>query len=564
MKQVETHLAIVKVLMLALLAIVAFWSTTRWLVNSETVTVRVELTSQHDFLLQCFFDSGVGFSEGQSVVRSVVGRAEPQTIQVQIPADDIKSIRIDFGDQPGAINVSKVELAEPWLRRPIRDLFTISNQVTIERNQDWTLTPTGNDPFLVSGPIEKDIQEFVADREMVMRWGPRFVGFGVFFLSLLFGWTWVRSKNPIPFNQVFAGGFLIVLYVPFLNGALELKLDDTSTVENRVLEPRPTFSWSTITQYPKSFEKYFNDHFSFRPTWVKLNTFFATRVLATSFPRVSIGDDGWFFYGDRNDGDSNSDHQQLLVLDESTLIRIKDRLEQKQRFFDSLGIKFIITIPPDKQSIYPEFLPASINVRGTHGKRLDQIIDFLRSKQSTVEILDLRGEMLAHKNDSIPIFMKTDTHWNDYGAYLAYRKLTERLGVQPIGLETFTMNRTSKKPGDLVDLIAAGEWYPEPNRVEFLPKSPPPFVEQQIDLYPGKQYYSKPIVVTNAGGPDLPKLLMFRDSFGTPFLKFLPYHFSESKCIWICELDREIVERERPNVVIMEILERYVMCLERE
>jgi alginate O-acetyltransferase complex protein AlgJ len=52
--------------------------------------------------------------------------------------------------------------------------------------------------------------------------------------------------------------------------------------------------------------------------------------------------------------------------------------------------------------------------------------------------------------------------------------------------------------------------------------------------------------------------VMFRDSFATYLIPFLGYHFQRSVYIWQRPWDLALIEREKPDVVIDEMLERYL------
>ncbi len=53
---------------------------------------------------------------------------------------------------------------------------------------------------------------------------------------------------------------------------------------------------------------------------------------------------------------------------------------------------------------------------------------------------------------------------------------------------------------------------------------------------------------------------MFRDSFGTALLPFLAEHFARIRFDWIDErFDADVVESEKPQLVIQELTERFLM-----
>ena len=54
------------------------------------------------------------------------------------------------------------------------------------------------------------------------------------------------------------------------------------------------------------------------------------------------------------------------------------------------------------------------------------------------------------------------------------------------------------------------------------------------------------------------KAVVFRDSFAVSWYPFLGYHFREVIFIWRYHWDAAFLEREKPDVVIDEILERFL------
>ena len=58
----------------------------------------------------------------------------------------------------------------------------------------------------------------------------------------------------------------------------------------------------------------------------------------------------------------------------------------------------------------------------------------------------------------------------------------------------------------------------------------------------------------------LPKLLVFNDSFGEVLEPFLSLHFRETVFIG-SQFSSVIIEQEKPDMVIMEVVERYAPSL---
>jgi alginate O-acetyltransferase complex protein AlgJ len=57
----------------------------------------------------------------------------------------------------------------------------------------------------------------------------------------------------------------------------------------------------------------------------------------------------------------------------------------------------------------------------------------------------------------------------------------------------------------------------------------------------------------------LPRAVMFRDSFCIGMMPLLSDHFRRIVYCWQYIFDYELVERERPDVVIQEFVERVIM-----
>ena len=57
-------------------------------------------------------------------------------------------------------------------------------------------------------------------------------------------------------------------------------------------------------------------------------------------------------------------------------------------------------------------------------------------------------------------------------------------------------------------------------------------------------------VVLDVADPALPKLVMFRDSFGSALVPFLAEHFRRSVFLWQYDFDPAVILRERPDYVV--------------
>jgi len=65
-------------------------------------------------------------------------------------------------------------------------------------------------------------------------------------------------------------------------------------------------------------------------------------------------------------------------------------------------------------------------------------------------------------------------------------------------------------------------------------------------------------LITEIPGSTLPRALIFRDSFASRLVPFLSEHFSRAVYMWQNDFDAEAVIKEKPDVVIQEIVGRHL------
>ena len=121
------------------------------------------------------------------------------------------------------------------------------------------------------------------------------------------------------------------------------------------------------------------------------------------------------------------------------------------------------------------------------------------------------------------------------------------------------MSETEKKnnsTGDLAEMANINGNLQD-SYIDFQVKKPLSFVRLK------KSDYGKNSIVYLRKRTDLPVLLMFRDSFASSVLNYLPESFSRSIAIWKNQVDFSIVLKAKPDIVILELNERYssVLCM---
>jgi hypothetical protein len=276
------------------------------------------------------------------------------------------------------------------------------------------------------------------------------------------------------------------------------------------------------------------------------------------FPKALVGNDGWLVF--TGEGDLE-DYQKTSTFSEEELERIQERLDALSAAYEQQGTTLILIVAPNKSSIYPEAVPGEIPVLGQES-RLEQLTRYL-GEHGRTRLIDLRPALLAAKQQH-QVYYATDTHWNDYGAYIAYEAILAEL--QPVHpnlrahpLTDFTVVETEAELQDLSNNIGTTL-----------------FPERRLRLAPNFDMHTSYRTVGVGGrnltfsyNPDesLPTLVLYYDSFFFRVNPLLGEHFQRGVLIqnyiagglWTLSW----VEEEKPDVVIIEFSERYLKNLLR-
>jgi alginate O-acetyltransferase complex protein AlgJ len=345
--------------------------------------------------------------------------------------------------------------------------------------------------------------------------------------------------------------FVLFLLLPFMDTAYQL--DPTSTVgENRLLTPfpDPPAGVGGLQKYFSGLEAYFNDHFGWRLALVRWHDELALWLFKEDSHDVLVGNNDWLYYSSARMIDHYRGDIQFTGAE---LQSWQNLIERRRDWLAQRGIKYLFVLAPDKQSVYPEYLPAWLKKTGRPTKA-DQFIAYMKA-HSTVEILDLRPALLAAKKTA-PVFQQTDTHWNQLGAYIAYADMVDALakdelpGLKPIPLDAFKRTSRLSQNGDLSRVM--GISLIESNTVFFRARPGLPVLEMS----------SGPISMTVGGIASTRQrgghgvAIVYHDSFGFFWVPFLGYQFGEVDYFWQSQLDPKIIEQKQPVVVIDEMLER--------
>jgi len=350
--------------------------------------------------------------------------------------------------------------------------------------------------------------------------------------------------------------FMGVMLTPMLNSQLGL-INEISGNENRAKATKPLFDLNNLDDFTKDYDTYYTDNFNLRQNFISLiNRFDYTFFKISPVPhRVTVGKDGWF-YATKSAKNYKGDN----LFSRAQMSKLKEELENRTKWAKANGADYYLVIVPNKMNMYPEHLPDHI-IRISDSTRYDQVVNL--DHDSAINVIDLRQNLLLHKNDGYDIYQHTDDHWNDLGAYYGYQAIMNRLSekfpeLKPFPLTDYKIEFVPKE-GGLAKLVNAEKDYPE-NYINLIDLKPTHGIDGEKKGYLNEQEMrntEREIVKTNNSGPQL-KCLIIRDSFTIALMRFFQEQFKRTVFIhddWTYQMHADIIESEKPDIVLVIILE---------
>lgn len=351
-------------------------------------------------------------------------------------------------------------------------------------------------------------------------------------------------------DRVIIGLFVVILWLPTLDTFFHFDYAPAPN-EKRLLAVFPKFAPGLVGLkiYLAGLEAYFNDHFGCRKCLVKWNNKWKWELFRDQSLRHDsiVGRDGWLYLAE---GQMVEHYRGVLQFTPEQLQYWQTLLERRRDWLAQRGIKFIFVIAPDKQSVYPEFLPLWLT-KAQPETKLDQFFAHMRA-HSTVAVLDLREPLRAARTIA-PTYFQTGTHWNQFGAFESCSELVKALskqlpGLPLVPLDAFAVTNKTEPGGDMAEYL--GLTLTEHNAVYLTPKSGLPPLK--ISVVPRDK--PDPLFTTNLQARG--SAIVFQDSFGRYWPPFLGYDFGHVSYLWQYNFDAARIEQEKPLVVISEMVER--------
>ncbi len=314
-------------------------------------------------------------------------------------------------------------------------------------------------------------------------------------------------------------------------------------IENRVQTEwpeRPT-SLSEAVTVTTQISTYYNDRFGLRDLLLRLRHAALVYGLGVSpVNEVVLGRDGWLYLA--NPTGPCDQFLGVIPMTEAQLGMLEEKLATTYAPFKERNIPFYLIVPPDKESVYPEYLPGAVNTMNTQTR--------LRHFYANVKVAP--GIHLVNPLEAIldvkagqTVYFATDTHWNEFGSFTAAQEVIRAMqadfpGFSPRPLADYTLQAAAVQDKDLASMLGL-----------------PEITDQNYDLLtPAWTLQELPdgasVLVTGHAGP---VLLFVRDSFGKGMLDYLADYFSK---IIIVPVDVDYLPylNEPIDAALFEVVER--------
>jgi alginate O-acetyltransferase complex protein AlgJ len=267
--------------------------------------------------------------------------------------------------------------------------------------------------------------------------------------------------------------------------------------------------------------------------------------------KVIRGRDGWLFLA-ADSNDVLGQHTGRIRLSAHQLETWRRLLVGRKQRLEALGASYVALVAPNTHAVYEEKLPLS--VRPTPRRPIHQIQDHLLETGAEIPLIYPLDDLKAARHRA-PVCCKTDSHWNEFGAFVVYQRvidsLTPLVPVRRVHEDEILFFDHDAVSTDLAHKLDNGEhasW-----RVAWIRHAGARLLQDNCVESRGG------LIVTECPYAQGTCLLV-GDSYSWALLKFFAESFRRLIFVQRSTFDYDLVERERPDVVVNLMAERFLVC----
>lgn len=247
--------------------------------------------------------------------------------------------------------------------------------------------------------------------------------------------------------------------------------------------------------------------------------------------QVLLGKEDWLFYKSTEDGDPISDYQGINHYDEATMQAVADKLTNERNQFANYGIDFYILSIPNKSSVYPEYMPDTIERKDTTS-RTDLLMKYLE-ENTDLNVVDAKPSLVKAKKKK-QVYYKSDTHFNQIGAFVTVQALKDKIDGKTDSLKDVKFDKVMNNySGDLACLCDMQDTFNDD-------------IQYQLDA-----------ATVNTKIKSNKRILVIGDSFSEVMQSIMSQYFAEVKTVNIWSFELSLLDEYKPDIVVWEHAERY-------
>lgn len=313
----------------------------------------------------------------------------------------------------------------------------------------------------------------------------------------------------------------IILFITIID--ISNKDKNFSSFENRSLAQRPVFYFDDFLKgrFSKDYERYINDQFVFRDTWIDLKSRSEYLLGKIENNNIIYGKDNFLF-------------EKYEKVDEENLAKNIDSVLGFIKKIPNNNVNFMII--PSSYTIYKDYLPYGINLVDQEFY-INDIYNYLNNYNNikTISLIDMFNE-----NKDKYIYYKTDHHWTSFGSYLAYSEFVKNNNLSLVDINNLNKHEVNNFYGTYFsksknfnaesDLIT---YYDVPNLSVSIDGVPVDNINDNSKWSSSDKYSAflrgnnGLTIIQNNDISNNNKILVLKDSFGNSFIQYLVNNYKE-------------------------------------
>ncbi len=293
--------------------------------------------------------------------------------------------------------------------------------------------------------------------------------------------------------------------------------------------------------YLSQIQDYAGDNFYLRQEMITAWSALNAKGLRSSITEdVVLGTDGWLYFAD-----TLPDYVGLQPMTDRETFSAARNLRLMAEYCESQGARFLFTLAPNKNSLYPEHMPNLTLPSARKPRDAKRLAEEL--ERQGVDYLDC---FALFRGQEETLYFKTDSHWNGKGAALAADAVNRALG-RSSGYFDGPFTREEVHKGDLYDML-----YPAGEGLEADPVySGELTIEYDVPIRSAENL----TIMTHGGGEG--SLVMFRDSFGNNLYPYLADSFGAALFSRSMPYRLDLAAQREADYVAAELVERNLRYL---